>query len=123
MTPEEYTSNCSKLLTQIKLAFKLIKDEADAGSDSFPSIESFMERYKLDAKSALERIKDGRPITILDDKGNRKAMNCIAEIVSVSNLPGRVLKTKLNLILFRAVVHHRHGQTPFEVRCKRRAAG
>ncbi|CAG0922483.1 unnamed protein product [Notodromas monacha] len=83
VTPEEYTSNCSKLLTQIKLAFKLVQDDSDVQSDSFQNIESFMERFKLDAKSALERIKDGRPITILDDKGNRKAMNAIAEIVSL----------------------------------------
>ena len=31
----------------------------------------------------MERIKEGRPITIKDDKGNTS--KCIADIVSVSN--------------------------------------
>ena len=36
---------------------------------------------QLDCPAALERIKDGRPITIRDDKGN--VSKSIAEIVSV----------------------------------------
>jgi ESCRT-I complex subunit VPS28 len=43
-----------------------------------------MKTYKLDCPAALERIKDGRPITIRDDKGN--VSKSIAEIVSVKQL-------------------------------------
>ena len=38
--------------------------------------------WQLDCPAALERIKEGRPITIKDDKGNTS--KCIADIVSVS---------------------------------------
>ena len=37
--------------------------------------------YQLDCPAALERIKEDRPITIKDDKGNTS--KCIADIVSV----------------------------------------
>lgn len=37
---------------------------------------------QLDCPAALERIKEDRPITIKDDKGNTS--KCIADIVSVS---------------------------------------
>lgn len=37
--------------------------------------------FQLDCPAALERIKDGRPITIRDDKGN--VSKSIAEIVSL----------------------------------------
>lgn len=36
----------------------------------------------MDCPAALERIKEDRPITIKDDKGNTS--KCIADIVSVS---------------------------------------
>ena len=39
---------------------------------------------QLDCPAALERIKEGRPITIKDDKGNTS--KCIADIVSVSKI-------------------------------------
>ena len=38
--------------------------------------------FQLDCPAALERIKEDRPITIKDDKGNTS--KCIADIVSVS---------------------------------------
>lgn len=42
-----------------------------------------MKKCKLDCPAALERIKEDRPITIKDDKGNTS--KCIADIVSVSS--------------------------------------
>ena len=40
-----------------------------------------MAKYRLDAPAALERIKEDRPITIKDDKGNTSRL--IAEIVAL----------------------------------------
>jgi ESCRT-I complex subunit VPS28 len=75
VTPSEYTAACSKLLVQYKVAFKLIQ------GDEFPSIEVFVKKYRLDCPAALERIREDRPITIKDDKGNTS--KCIADIVSL----------------------------------------
>nr|BAN20502.1 vacuolar protein sorting 28 [Riptortus pedestris] len=75
ITAKEYTAACSKLLVQYKAAFKQVQ------SDEFPTIESFISKYKLDCTAALERIKEDRPITIKDDKGNTS--KCIADIVSL----------------------------------------
>lgn len=45
---------------------------------------------QLDCPLAMERIKEDRPITIKDDKGNLN--RCIADVVSVCpTAPGRVL--------------------------------
>ncbi|KAG9333148.1 hypothetical protein JZ751_013406 [Albula glossodonta] len=63
VTPNEYTAACSRLLVQYKAAFKQVQ-----GSD-------------LDCPLAMERIKEDRPITIKDDKGNLN--RCIADIVSI----------------------------------------
>merc|ERR1712241_396323 len=70
-----YTENCSKLLVQYKQAFKQVQGE------EFPTVEAFMAKYRLDAPAALERIKEDRPITIKDDKGNTSKL--IAEIVAL----------------------------------------
>lgn len=75
VTPQEYTAACSKLLVQYKVAFKLIQ------GDEFPTIDSFVKKYRLDCPAALERIREDRPITIKDDKGNTS--KCIADIVSL----------------------------------------
>ena len=72
---QEYTGNCSKLLVQYKQAFKQVQ------GDEFPTVEAFMAKYRLDAPAALERIKEDRPITIKDDKGNTSKL--IAEIVAL----------------------------------------
>jgi len=74
--PKEYTSACSKLLVQFKAAFKLVQ-----GYEDCPNIESFVRLYKLDCPAALQRIKEDRPITIRDDKGNTS--KCIADIVAL----------------------------------------
>ena len=72
--PGEYASQCSILLAQYTAAFKLIKEK-------FPKVEDFMTRYLLDCPAALERIKEGRPLTVADDGGNVQKL--IAEIVSL----------------------------------------
>jgi len=75
ISPKEYTGACSKLLVQYKTAFKLVQ-----GSE-FPKVEEFMKKYRMNCPTALERIKEDRPITIRDDKGNTS--KCIADIVSL----------------------------------------
>lgn len=72
VTSKEYTAACSKLLTQYKAAFKQIDKE-------FGTPEQFLKKYRFECRAALDRIKEDRPITIKDDKGNTHA--CIAEIV------------------------------------------
>lgn len=72
--PKEYTATCSRLLVQYKAAFKQVQSD-------FTTVEDFMKKYRLDCPAALERIKEGRPITIKDDKGNTS--KCIADIVSL----------------------------------------
>lgn len=73
ITAKEYTAACSKLLTQFKAAFKQIDKE-------FATAEQFLKKYRFECRAALDRIREDRPITIKDDKGNTHA--CIAEIVS-----------------------------------------
>ena len=75
VTAKEYTAACSKLLVQFKAAFKQVQ------GDEFPTIETFIKRFKLDCPAAMERIREDRPITIRDDKGNTS--KCIADIVSL----------------------------------------
>ncbi|XP_043546915.1 vacuolar protein sorting-associated protein 28 homolog isoform X3 [Chiloscyllium plagiosum] len=75
VTPTEYTAACSRLLVQYKAAFKQVQ-----GSD-ISTIDEFCRRYRLDCPLAMERIKEDRPITIKDDKGNLN--RCIADIVSL----------------------------------------
>lgn len=75
VTPKEYTAQCSKLLVQYKAAFKQVQ------GDEFPTMEAFVKKYRLDCAAAMERIKEDRPITIKDDKGNTS--KCIADIVSL----------------------------------------
>ena len=107
VTPKEYTAACTKLLVQYKAAFKQVH------GDEFPNIETFVKKYKvrracephcwsflpmpnylcsffqqLDCPAALERIREDRPITIKDDKGNTS--KCIADIVSVSIQPQKI---------------------------------
>ena len=74
VTPDQYTSSCNILLDQFNAAFKLIKD-------TFPDVESFAHKYLLHCPAAMERIKDGRPITVRDNRGN--VSKAIAEIVSL----------------------------------------
>ncbi|XP_059497008.1 vacuolar protein sorting-associated protein 28 homolog isoform X2 [Stegostoma tigrinum] len=75
VTPTEYTAACSRLLVQYKAAFKQVQ-----GSD-ISTIDEFCRRYRLDCPLAMERIREDRPITIKDDKGNLN--RCIADIVSL----------------------------------------
>ncbi|XP_026750521.2 vacuolar protein sorting-associated protein 28 homolog [Galleria mellonella] len=72
---QEYTAACSRLLVQYRVAFKQVQ------GDEFPTIESFVDKYRLDCLAALERIKENKPNLIKDDKGNTNKY--IAEIVSL----------------------------------------
>ncbi|XP_041973155.1 vacuolar protein sorting-associated protein 28 homolog [Aricia agestis] len=72
---QEYTAACSRLLVQYKVAFKQVQ------GDEFPTIESFVTKFRLDCPAALERIRENKPNLIKDDKGNTNKY--IAEIVSL----------------------------------------
>ncbi|KAM3188151.1 hypothetical protein ACTXT7_000920 [Hymenolepis weldensis] len=58
---DKYASLCRRLLSQLKEAFVLVKNE-------YPTIEVFMEKYKMDCPGALKVIKEGP--TVQDD-GNK----------------------------------------------------
>ena len=72
--PQDYTRECTRLLAQYESAFRLVKDK-------FATIEEFMKRYLMDCPAALQRIKEGKPITLKDDKGNIRKF--IADAVSL----------------------------------------
>nr|CUU97583.1 hypothetical transcript [Hymenolepis microstoma] len=55
---DKYASLCRRLLSQLKEAFVLVKNE-------YSSIEAFMEKYKMDCPGALKVIKEGP--TVQDD--------------------------------------------------------
>ena len=57
---------------QYRAAFRQVQGEG------FPTIEQFVEAYKLDCPNALERIKEDRPITIKDNGGN--ALKFVADL-------------------------------------------
>ncbi|TRZ06864.1 hypothetical protein HGM15179_020242, partial [Zosterops borbonicus] len=75
VTPNEYTVACSRLLVQFKAALKQVQGAEIA------SIDDFCRKFRLDCPLAMERIREDRPITIKDDKGNLN--RCIADIVSL----------------------------------------
>ncbi|CAH2056936.1 unnamed protein product, partial [Iphiclides podalirius] len=72
---QEYMAACSRLLVQYRVAFKQVQ------GDEFPTIDSFVTKFRLDCPAALERIRENRPNLIKDDKGNTNKY--IAEIVSL----------------------------------------
>lgn len=72
--PQDYTRECTRLLAQYHTSFRLVQGK-------FPNVEDFMSRYLMDCPAALQRIKDGKPITLRDDKGN--ISRTIAEAVSL----------------------------------------
>lgn len=75
VTPNEYTAACSRLLVQYKAAFRQVQ-----GAE-ISSIDEFCRKFRLDCPLAMERIREDRPITIKDDKGNLN--RCIADVVSL----------------------------------------
>lgn len=74
VSAQDYTAQCNLLLVQFNAAFKLIKEK-------FPTVEAFTKRYLLHCPVAVERIREGRPISVKDDRGN--VSKSIAEIVSL----------------------------------------
>ncbi|VDN00927.1 unnamed protein product [Thelazia callipaeda] len=71
IAPKEYTAECSKLLVQYKVALRLVQCD----------IDEFVKKYRIECPAALMRIREDRPITVKDDKGN--TLKCIAEIVEM----------------------------------------
>ncbi|KAI8127327.1 putative vacuolar protein sorting-associated protein 28 [Lucilia cuprina] len=88
ITPQEYTAACSKYLVQYKVAFKQVQ------CDEYPTVDTFVKKFRLDCPAALERIREERPITIKDDKGNTS--KCIADIVSLFITIMDKLRLKMN---------------------------
>jgi len=76
---DQYTKNCSRLLEQFKAAFKQV--QSAGGEADFPTVEDFMRKYRMDCPAALVRIKEDRPITVKDDKGNSQKL--IADTVAL----------------------------------------
>ncbi|KAI6178526.1 Vacuolar protein sorting-associated protein 28-like protein [Aphelenchoides besseyi] len=70
--PKEYTAECSKLLVQYKVTLKLLRGM---------NTEEFVHKYRINCPAALERIREDRPITVRDDRGN--VLKNIAEIVEL----------------------------------------
>ena len=52
-----------------------------SSEQDFPTVEDFMRKYRMDCPAALVRIKEDRPITVKDDKGNTQKM--IADTVAL----------------------------------------
>ncbi|XP_005174836.1 vacuolar protein sorting-associated protein 28 homolog [Musca domestica] len=88
ITAADYTAACSKYLVQYKVAFKQVQ------CDEFPTVEAFAKKFRLDCPAALERIREDRPITIKDDKGNTS--KCIADIIACSITIMDTLRMKMN---------------------------
>lgn len=72
---KEYTETCGRLLVQYKAAFNQVQ------SSDFPTIEAFTKKYRMNCPAALERIRDGKPITIKDS--DNKSQKHIADVVSL----------------------------------------
>ena len=60
-------------------AFNLVK------SSSYPDIPTFMKEYYLDCPAALQRIEEGKPITVKDDQGTRDCV-AILHFLSIANM-------------------------------------
>ncbi|CAJ0943989.1 unnamed protein product, partial [Mesorhabditis belari] len=72
VTADEYKTECFKLLDQYKVAMRLV-----GGAD----VVTFANKYRLQVPAALERIREGRPVVVKDDKGN--LLKNVASIVEV----------------------------------------
>ncbi|PAV59949.1 hypothetical protein WR25_18033 [Diploscapter pachys] len=72
VTAEVYKTECFKLLDQYKVAMRLVHGT---------NVEEFAQKYRLHCPAALERIREGRPITVKDDRGN--LLKNVAYIVEV----------------------------------------
>ena len=53
----------------------------DSGFNGFNTVEDFMKKYSFDCPAAMERIRDGKPVTIKDDLGS--ASRAISMIVQL----------------------------------------
>uniref|UniRef100_A0A8R1HSZ1 Vacuolar protein sorting-associated protein 28 homolog n=2 Tax=Caenorhabditis japonica TaxID=281687 RepID=A0A8R1HSZ1_CAEJA len=71
VSADEYKLQCFKLLDQYKVAMRLVHGATN--------VEDFASKYRLHCPAAIERIREGRPITVKDDRGNE--LKHIATIV------------------------------------------
>ncbi len=58
------------------------------------NVEEFAQKYRLHCPAALERIREGRPITVKDDRGN--LLKNVAYIVEVKRR-FQILNTHFNI--------------------------
>uniref|UniRef100_A0A1I7UZU3 Vacuolar protein sorting-associated protein 28 homolog n=2 Tax=Caenorhabditis tropicalis TaxID=1561998 RepID=A0A1I7UZU3_9PELO len=86
VTADDYKTECFKLIDQYKVTMRLVHGAT--------SIEEFAKKYRLHCPAAIERIREGRPITVKDDQGN--ALKHIASIVEqfITNLDALRLNTR-----------------------------
>ncbi|CAI5439770.1 unnamed protein product [Caenorhabditis angaria] len=73
VSADEYKTECFKLIDQYKVAMRLVQGATN--------VEEFAKKYRLHCPAALERIREGRPITVKDDQGN--ILKNIASIVEI----------------------------------------
>ncbi|CAL2028514.1 hypothetical protein CAEBREN_31896 [Caenorhabditis brenneri] len=73
VTADDYKTECFKLIDQYKVTMRLVHGATN--------IEEFAKKYRLHCPAAIERIREGRPITVKDDQGN--VLRHIASIVEL----------------------------------------
>ncbi|KAG5890696.1 hypothetical protein JTB14_016528 [Gonioctena quinquepunctata] len=73
--------NRPELYEEVKLYHNAREREKYDSLADLYACRCIRQKYRLDCPAALERIKEDRPITIKDDKGNTS--RCIADIVSL----------------------------------------
>ncbi|CBY32709.1 unnamed protein product [Oikopleura dioica] len=66
-----YETQCSKLLVQYKTALP---------QSEISSVDEFVQKYRLDCRLAMARIREDRPITNRDNKGNQNVL--IADVIA-----------------------------------------
>ncbi|CAG5104669.1 Oidioi.mRNA.OKI2018_I69.chr1.g1437.t1.cds [Oikopleura dioica] len=71
ISTKEYENQCSRLLVQYKTALP---------QSEITSVEEFVQKYRLDCRLAMARIKEDRPITNRDNKGNQNVL--IADVIA-----------------------------------------
>ncbi|CDZ98020.1 Vacuolar sorting protein VPS28 [Phaffia rhodozyma] len=64
ISAKEYTPACTRLLSQYKGILKLVPER------EFPSLEAFMERFRMDNPAAVHRLKLGVPATVEHSSGD-----------------------------------------------------
>ena len=71
-------------------------------------MEDFVEKYRLDCRLAMARIKEDRPITQRDNKGNFNALigEIVALFITIQGLKKYIFYMKISLHKFRNKMSH-----------------